>query len=357
LSEIAKLRSWVEKTLETGPLPESAWIALPGDAGFRRYFRLALTPGIAGAHFQNKALLAVYAPPASEPTAAFCAISAHWREQGLPCPEIYASDLERGFLVIEDLGTQAFFDLWQQQSTAAAVIDLYQKALDSLLTLQSIQPTAEQYPYPDYDKAKLCDEMRLIEPWFFEGLLQHRLSPAEHRMLESLYATIMSAIADQPRVIVHRDFHCRNIQIKPDGQFGWIDYQDAVIGPATYDVVSLLKDCYITLPDDSRQQLLQYYFENLPDTIAYPSLAKFRACFDWMGLQRHLKVLGIFSRLHLRDHKPRYLAYLPQVIAYVQAVLQDPQYPALTGCANWFEATIIPTFNKTYGSLMRQVQP
>jgi aminoglycoside/choline kinase family phosphotransferase len=183
LSEITKLRSWVEKTLETGPLPESAWIALPGDAGFRRYFRLALVPGLTHTGFEGKALLAVYAPPASEPTAAFCAISAHWRERGLPCPEIYASDIAQGFLVIEDFGTQAFFDLWQQQPTATAVMALYQKALDSLLTLQSVPVDADQHRYPDYDKAKLCDEMRLIEPWFFEGLLQHSLSQAEHRMI------------------------------------------------------------------------------------------------------------------------------------------------------------------------------
>ena len=331
-------RRWVEQAWQAiqpsiqGPIPLQP---ISGDAGFRNYYRL---PG------SRPAMLAVDAPPATEKNQAFCHVARLLRQHGIHAPQVYAVDFEQGFLLIEDLGEQMYWPLLQQAQQAnhpVAFPLLYQEASHCLLLLHRI-PAAEA-GLGAYDAAKLRDEMALFPEWFVSRLLQVPLTTGIQQHLQQVFDSLINLALQQPSVVVLRDFHCRNLLKTAHQSPGVIDFQDAVTGPITYDLVSLYRDCYIVWPASDVRAWVEQYRAQLVQQHSLSSAvtpAEFLRWFDWMGLQRHIKVLGIFARLYLRDNKPGYLNDLPLVIAYTLSVAR--QYEEFQSFVAWFEEVLIP---------------
>lgn len=326
------LANWVNLNLPDAQSPVILQ-SLGSDAGFRRYFRFA----------QGPQLLAVDAPPESEDTHQFLAIAQLIAQQGVRSPRILAADTEQGFLLVEDFGDQL---LWRAATDNHAdhnnnAEHLYSLALGALLKLQHSQDQPDLIPR--YDRALLRRELELFSEWFAEKLLGHSLSSDEHKLLDKTFLLLEQAALAQPQTFVHRDYHSRNLILCADGALGVIDFQGALWGGITYDLASLLRDCYLRWPVaqvtawalDYRQQAIRAGL--IPATV---STSEFMRWFDWLGLQRHIKVLGIFARLHLRDGKAGYLHDLPLVLRYTLEVADT--YPELTPFADWFKATLLP---------------
>lgn len=330
---IEQLTQWVAKELDNHPLIQQSsnlvLTPLSGDAGFRQYFRVNTQP----------ALLAVMAPKTqgvSESADYFSSLSSFLRHQGIPTPMVLSCDGEQNLLLIECFEGS---DLYDELSPETADI-LYGEALLILLRLQQISPS--QLAVAKYDAALLEKEMSLFQEWFVSQLLGYELSEAETALLDQTFQFLIAQAQEQPQVLVHRDYHSRNLIYREGGSPGVIDFQDAVWGPITYDLVSLLRDCYIRWsPEQVRQWALGY------GNMAYElgllpmvSGQQFLQWFDTMGLQRHIKVLGIFARLSLRDNKHRYLDDLPLVIRYTVEVAE--QYAETKDFALWFKQTLLP---------------
>lgn len=324
--------------------------ALGGDASFRRYFRFL--PRVAGrAEALPASLMLVDAPPAQENNPAFLRAAGEFREAGLCTPQVYAHDLSQGFMMLEDFGDQLVLPCLQQAQAdgdRARVDNLYRHAMDALLLLQgSDLPSL----LPPYDRALLHRELTLFDEWFCENMLDWQFSAAERTLLATTWHTLEASALAQPQVRVHRDYHSRNLMVRPDRDGrpeenqapGVIDFQDAVIGPVTYDLVSLLRDCYIVWPQADVQRWAGAFYEQVLAqgmvTATY-TRADFMRDFDLMGLQRHIKVLGIFCRLALRDNKQRYLLDLPVVMEYVCRVAA--RHPSMAAFLAWFQAGPMP---------------
>lgn len=350
---------WARETLRqllgADPGPINA-VALGGDASFRRYFRYhapAALP-LAGLSGIKSSLMLVDAPPERENNAAFLLTAAEFRQAGLCTPAILAHDLAQGFMLLEDFGDQLYLPCLQAAQGAdpeqaepdttdmARVDTLYTQAMGALLALQSDRSASQ---LPPYDQARLHTELCLFDDWFCGQMLGLTLDADEQQLLADTWHFLEQAALQQTQVRVHRDYHSRNLMVRQlaDGSHpehqppGIIDFQDAVIGPVTYDLVSLLRDCYIVWPaDDVTRWLRQYYDAALAGAILPASLdfATFQRDFDLMGIQRHIKVLGIFCRLALRDNKPRYLLDLPVVMDYVVSV--GERHAELAPFISWF---------------------
>ena len=329
-----------QQAAQSGPLRLQN---LSGDAGFRQYFRLNTIPPT----------LAVVAPPATENNAAFLAVAHYLRERGIHAPKVIAYESERGYMVVEDLGS----DLLLDHLNTDTVDLLYGEALMLLLRLQQLPPDGQVFPL--YSRQKLCDEMHSFSQWFVEGLLDYRLTDAERQMLAETFQHLENSAASQPQVIVHRDFHSRNLVYSLGNAPGVIDFQDAVIGPLTYDLVSLLRDCYIQWPVEQVQRWALAYAGMATDVglLQGASPEVFLRWFDWMGLQRHIKVLGVFSRLSLRDGKHGYLGDLPLVIHYVRSISR--QYAEMSAFAEWFDEQLLPLVQRQnwYSSVKAKSAP
>lgn len=339
------LNQWAAGTLgRTQPLISQP---LGGDASFRRYFRHQRSNG--------GTWLLVDAPPERENNSAFLLAASEFRAADLPVPHILTSDLDLGFLMLEDFGDRLYLpalQVAQQQADAHSADTLYGQAMQALLKLQqSPLPSA----LPDYDRVLLERELRLFDEWFCERMLGLTLSPAELSLLNNTWELLIDAALRQPQVRVHRDYHSRNLMIREtatgepmtDALPGIIDFQDAVVGPITYDLVSLLRDCYIVWPDRDVERWLQQFHQQAQALAIIPqchSLERLRRDFDLMGLQRHIKVLGIFSRLFLRDDKERYLADLPVVMQYVVDVAE--RHPEMADFVTWFRAGPLPAMQQ-----------
>ncbi len=298
---------------------------LPGDAGFRRYFRVNTTPP----------LLAVDAPPEHEDCPGFVRVDLLLRILGVHAPEVIAVDYQHGFMLIEYLGSEHY----QQSLNCDNQVNLYQAALD---TLRKIQRCPEKPNWlPAYDQPELRRELSLFPEWFVSRLLGIDLSDAVNQLLERLFVRLEQSALEQPQVLVHRDYHVRNLMVAPEPP-GVIDFQDATWGAVTYDLVSLLRDCYVRWPSEQLERVLQNYQQQLQfdGVLSAPDLDNFRRWFDWMGLQRHIKVLGIFARLAIRDGKQGYLENLPLVMRYTIEVLSS--YSELREFREWFETEIVP---------------
>lgn len=300
--------------------------ALSGDAGMRRYFHIK---GL-------DSCLAVYAPPQTENSTIFVNIAEFMRQQGVRTPRIYAVDYERGYLLIENLGER----LLLPELNSDSVESLYGESLLNLLTLQQSKVPPEFLPA--YSQEKLLQELMLFPQWFVEKLLGHSLNKEENKNLEEFFSLLVDSALEQPQCFVHRDYHSRNIILSDVGAPGVIDFQDAVVGPITYDVVSLLKDCYVRWPVQDVEKWLTVYANMAIEMGLLPTVSKqtLLRWFDWMGLQRHIKVLGIFSRLYLRDNKSSYLHDLPLVIRYVVETLEN--YPEFETVRLWFQEKVLP---------------
>ena len=332
MADLNTLQNWVGE-FQPGQLPAAGLQLTPvtGDAGFRSYFRSNTQPSY----------IAALAPPEHENNPAFVNIAIAMARGGVHVPNIIAVNYEQGFLLQEDLGATLYLDELNNESQDR----LYSNAEATLLKIQKLP--ADSALFPSYDAALLRRELELFPEWFVSGLLDVSLDTQTRNMLDDLFAVLLKSAGEQPQVVVHRDFHSRNLLLMDDGGVGVIDFQDAVLGPVSYDLVSLLRDCYIRWPqalverrvEDFRRQLLAQA-EAQGQPIALPDSVAFLRWFDLMGLQRHLKVLGVFARLSLRDGKARYLDDLPLVLRYVLEVAQ--RYPETEGFYRWFVEYLEP---------------
>lgn len=324
-TRLTELCHWTAAQLGTSNLTLTP---LGGDAGFRRYFRFA-SPSI---------ILAVDAPPATEDTVQFLRVAQLLKNSGINTPNIIAHNTELGFLLVEDLGDALMY----QKINSHNADDLYQQANDIIIRMQNIQQKSDWLPA--YDVDFLLREMNLFSEWFVEKLLGYKLTDSETQLLINSFTKITTSAANQPQVFVHRDFHSRNLLIA-ENHLATIDFQGALWGPMTYDLVSLLRDCYLRWPQEKVQQWALDFYQKKPSATGF-SREEFLKWFDWMGLQRHIKVLGIFARLHLRDNKHHYLQDLPLVIRYTLEV--SSTYPELKAFADWFSKQLLPLAEKQH---------
>lgn len=286
------------------------------DASFRRYFRV---------NYDDISHIVMDAPPERENCRPFVAIAAALGDLGLQVPQVLEADLEQGFLLLTDLGSRQYL----AELNEASVENLYGDALSALARLQLGGDTTGSL-LPPYDVALLHREMELFREWFLGRHLSLILSEAEHRLLDQAFAGLADSALEQPRVWVHRDYHSRNLMVTAYHNPGVLDFQDAVIGPVTYDPVSLLRDCYIAWPRARVEAWAVGYWEHLR-ALGRNDLGDaktFLRWFDLMGVQRHLKAIGIFARLNIRDGKPVYLHDIPRTLAYLLDVAA--RYPELT---------------------------
>jgi aminoglycoside/choline kinase family phosphotransferase len=319
------LTNWVSQQIPVEQHPIELF-SLGSDAGFRRYFRYQ-TPS---------QWLAVDAPPTTEDTNQFLAIARLIEQQGIRSPRIAAADASQGFLLVEDMGDRLFF----HEAGAENADALYQQAISTLLQLQRSEDDTALIPR--YDRALLRRELEIFSEWFAGKLLGHSLDSAEQNLLDDLFIQLEDNALVQPQTFVHRDYHSRNLLLLNDGSLGVIDFQGALWGGATYDLVSLLRDCYLRWPAEKVRSWALDYRQQAINVSIIPAIseAEFLRWFDWLGLQRHIKVLGIFARLNLRDGKAGYLNDLPLVIRYTLEVAE--QYPELRAFADWFKQTLLP---------------
>ena len=253
-------------------------------------------------------------------------------------PEVLAFEPNQGFLLLEDLGDR----LLRPALDEASVEQLYGAALETLLAIQQAPTAGAGWELADYGRPLLEQEMRLFPEWFLRGLLGIPPTAAETALIDGLFSLLATEALAQPQVLVHRDYHSRNLMLLDAGELGVIDFQDAVRGPVTYDLVSLLRDCYVSWPPERVEAWALGYAARAVDAgIMAPMPAdRFLRCFDLMGLQRHIKVLGIFARLWLRDGKAGYLRDLPLVIHYTLSVAQ--RHPDTRDFADWFRERVLP---------------
>jgi aminoglycoside/choline kinase family phosphotransferase len=276
------------------------------DASFRRYFRASLADG--------RSFIAMDAPPGREDCRPFVRVAGMLREARVNAPEILAQDLGRGFLLLGDLGTRTYL----QELSVDNAPRLFGDAMDALVRWQlATRPGG----LPPYDEALLRREMGLFPEWYLKRHLKFELSDNQKHGLEKIFSLLVRSALTQPSVYVHRDFMPRNLMVCEPNP-GVLDFQDAVLGPITYDIASLLRDAFISWEEERVLDWSVRYWEKakragLP---AQPDFGEFWRALEWMGLQRHLKVLGIFARIRYRDGKPRYLEDAPRFIGYARAV-------------------------------------
>jgi aminoglycoside/choline kinase family phosphotransferase len=303
-SRLADLTQWVR-----GDLGFSGSSIAPAsvDASFRRYFRITR---------HADSYIVMDAPPEKEDLAPFLKVAKILAGLDLNVPIVLARDVSRGFLLLSDLGSRQYLD---ELTSEVAADRLYDDALEALKTMQLAQGHISR-DLPPYDRSLLLREMELMPQWFLARHLGMSVSEAELAMLARLFETLVRAAEEQPAVFVHRDYHSRNLLLSAENNPGILDFQDAVWGPITYDLASLLKDCYVAWPPARvRAWALGYREQLLAAGVALPADAdQFMRWFDLIGLQRHIKVLGIFARLYYRDGKPQYLKDLPRVLQYAK---------------------------------------
>ncbi|MEJ2405460.1 MAG: phosphotransferase [Candidatus Thiodiazotropha sp.] len=284
-----------------------------GDASFRRYFRITVAEGT---------YIAMDAPPEKETLSPFVHVAQAFEAIGLNVPHIHARDDRQGFLLLEDLGKPLYLD----HLNGETVQRLYGDALGALVTLQACGP---REGLPDYDRELLLREMSLFRDWLLVSQLHLELDDEEEHLLSQVFELLIESALEQPKVCVHRDYHSRNLIVSPRQNPGILDFQDAVIGPVTYDLVSLLRDCYIAWPQPQVEAWVTGYFELACQSgvLLVEDESRFIRWFDLMGMQRHLKASGIFARLNLRDGKPGYLKDIPRTLDYI--VQAAGRYPNL----------------------------
>jgi hypothetical protein len=288
-----KIKEWLEVT----PYRSYKISIASADASFRKYYRLSK---------DEKSFLLMDSSLEKKSLAPFIDMTSRLLKVGINAPKILEQNLDDGFLIIEDFGNTHYLNILNEKNFKT----LYSQAIDTILTMQK----ADIKELPLYDKAFLHFEMDLMKDWYLEKNLKVTLNETQKRVIEKSLDRISDIVLSQPQdVFVHRDFHSRNIMVKSNGEVGIIDYQDAMCGAITYDLVSLLKDCYISYEREEIERLALEFRDKKGLDIDDKTFIKW---FDFMGLQRHIKVLGIFSRLYLRDGKDGYLKDIPLTLKY-----------------------------------------
>lgn len=342
----AGLTDWVNEQLSqllARQLIDVGLSVVSGDASFRRYFRARLA---------ERSFIAVDAPPENEDSALFVQIAGLLREAGVRAPEVFAQNIPEGFLLLEDFGDRLYLPrlLELQGSGLDALAEfqiesLYKEAIAALI---KIQQGVDKERLAPYSGEKLRSEMHLFEDWFCLKFLEMDLSDEERALIDSSFAFLEEAALAQPQLAVHRDYHSRNLLIldkdsdPTGGGPGIIDFQDAMAGAYSYDLVSLLRDCYIRWSPGLVEKLALHYLEQAlgASLICDRTPGQFLRDFDLMGLQRNLKVMGIFARLSIRDKKPQYLADIPLVIQYFLEVAS--RFDEMAPFLDWFETNVLP---------------
>src|SRR5690606_8343647 len=323
------LTHWLHQVI--APSEGLSLTAVSGDASFRRYFR---------ARQGERSWIVMDAPPAKEDCHPFCAIAEQWRHCGVNVPEIFAEDHDQVFLLLSDVGDDLLLGLLNEDTADR----LYRQSIDHLLAIQICEQPA-LHPLPPYDRALLAREMELFRDWLVTQKLGIDLSADEHQLLDKSFEQLINNALEQPQVCVHRDYHSRNLLLSPQREIAVLDFQDAVMGPITYDLVSLLRDCYVSWPQEQVRTWALYYLSEATEqglTQAKPS--QFLRWFDLMGVQRHLKAAGIFARLSIRDGKHGYLKDVPRTVGYIDSVLAN--YPEFEAFHRWLQARVLPALSQ-----------
>lgn len=301
MDRLQLLENWISRQF-----PEKCFTLAPAsaDASFRRYFRVT---------FEGGTLIAMDAPPQHEDCGPFLHVAQLFSAAGLHVPEILAQDQAQGFLLLSDLGSLTYL---QAMDDLDSTDRLYRDAISALLKMQMASVPGI---LPEYDEALLLREMHLFPEWYVSTHLNATLDASQKAELDQVFAQIVQRCVAQPNVFVHRDYHSRNLMVATPNP-GVLDFQDAVYGPITYDLVSLFKDAYIRWEEERILDWLIRYWEKAR-AMGLPVAADFAVFyqdFEWMGVQRHLKVLGIFARLWHRDGKEGYLRDIPLVLEYLR---------------------------------------
>ncbi len=323
------IQTWITTVLNSD---EFELNFLAGDASFRRYARIK---------YQNKSYMLMDAPPEKEDCAPFVHIDEFFAAHGVRVPQIMAKNLEQGFLLLEDFGDVLLSTLLNEET----VDQYYLQSFKQLVQLQSIDGQGQ---FPLYSQEKLLSEMRLLTDWMLPAL-SIVPSPQEQKIIDQTFKFLSEAALSQPQVIVHRDFHSRNLMKLEDGQeLGIIDFQDAVIGADTYDLISITRDAYVQWQPERVYQWFKTFYELLPaSTKLNRTFEDFKRDADLMAIQRHIKILGIFVRLFERDGKAGYLKDLPRVMWYL---LEESQgYTELEAFVEFICQRVMPAFTQKYG--------
>jgi len=298
-----QLKQWLHSQF-----PDSSFELAPAsaDASFRRYFRATFA--------DDATMVAMDAPPEHEDCRPFLHVGKLLENAGVHVPHVYAQDLEQGFLLLSDLGNTTYLQALQENSGTAQA--LYSDATDALI---KIQLASREYELPPYDETLLRRELDLFPDWYITKHLNVTLTEQQSAKLENVFQHIIQNNLAQPRVYVHRDYHSRNLMLCQTNP-GIIDFQDAVYGPITYDLASLFKDAYIRWEEAQIMDWLIRYWEKARTTglPVHDDFGKFYRDYEWMAVQRHIKILGIFARLSYRDGKPAYLNDMPLVMDYLR---------------------------------------
>jgi aminoglycoside/choline kinase family phosphotransferase len=337
-ARLALLQGWLARDLGLRPARiERA----SSDASFRRYFRVTC---------EHRTLIAMDAPPEAEDVRPYLHVTALLEPLGIHVPHVYEADEARGFVLLEDLGNTHYL---AQLSGGGDAPLLYGDALRTLaqIQLRGAQAAAQ---LPPYDRAPLARELALMPEWFLDRHLALEPTGAEREVIAAAFEFLIREALSQPQVFVHRDYHSRNLMVVAERNPGVLDFQDALRGPLGYDLVSLLKDCYIAWP---RERVLEWVsgYRSLLQSRGGPvggSQAEFVRWFDLIGVQRHIKVLGIFARLWYRDGKPGYLRDLPLTLDYVRECCR--LYPQLADLADFLERRVAPELPRANERVARQ---
>ncbi|EUB87358.1 aminoglycoside phosphotransferase family protein [Pseudomonas sp. GM30] len=307
------LKVWLDEQLAIlfadqgwGAVPPATLTAASSDASFRRYFRWE------GA---GRSFVVMDAPPPQENCKPFVDIAFLLAKSGINVPKIYAEDLEGGFLLLNDLGNKTYLDVIDGENADA----LFNDALQALLAFQQLPMVA---PLPSYDVALLRRELELFPEWYVKRELGIEFDAAQQQQWQAVSDLLIDSALAQPKVLVHRDYMPRNLMLSEPNP-GVLDFQDAVYGPVTYDVTCLFKDAFLSWPEERVRGWLESYWQQASalDIPVQADFEDFLRASDLMGVQRHLKVIGIFARICHRDGKPRYLADVPRFFAYIEAVI------------------------------------
>ncbi|QXI17368.1 aminoglycoside phosphotransferase family protein [Pseudomonas hamedanensis] len=307
------LKVWLDEQLAKlfaeqgwGPVPPATLTAASSDASFRRYFRW---------EGDGRSFVVMDAPPPQENCKPFVDIAFLLAKSGINVPKIYAEDLDRGFLLLNDLGNKTYLDVIDGENADA----LFHDALQALLAFQQLPMVA---PLPGYDVALLRRELELFPEWYVKRELGVEFDTTQQQQWQRISELLINSALAQPKVLVHRDYMPRNLMISEPNP-GVLDFQDAVYGPVTYDVTCLFKDAFLSWPEERVRGWLESYWQQASalDIPVQADFEDFLRASDLMGVQRHLKVIGIFARICHRDGKPRYLADVPRFFSYIEAVI------------------------------------
>jgi len=304
-ARLGQVTAWLAALPRQHRIDPATLAVASADASFRRYFRV-----VAGSNTR----IVMDAPPGKEDVRPFVHVATLMRAAGLNAPEIIEADESQGFLLLSDLGRDTYLAVLNEANAP----ELFSDAIDALVRWQLASRPGE---LPRYDEALLRRELELFPGWYVARHLKHELTPAQRDVLETMFRRILASNLAQPVVYVHRDYMPRNLMVAAPNP-GILDFQDAVMGPISYDVASLFRDAFISWDEERVIDWAIRYWERarragLPVAADFGS---FWRDFEWMGLQRHLKVLGIFARINYRDGKPHYLADTPRFIGYVRSV-------------------------------------